>query len=117
MSEPLRMLAHPQATIPRGACVLCGQPCPGLNRSVGLYDGRTHLGDMCQRCLLAGRRGATARARERAVVLRRLDERVTANGSGDPRQVGCLPWLRRYADYLDSLAARLEMMVGWGLTE
>lgn len=117
MSESLRLQAHPQAAVPHGPCVLCGQPWPGVRSGVGLYDGRMHLGDMCRGCLAAGRRGATARARERVVMLRKLDQQVTANSSAETRQIDFVPWLRRYADYLEGLAGRLELMTGWSLVE
>jgi hypothetical protein len=44
--------------------------------------------------------------------LRRLAEQVQDH-SRNPECEPCYPWLRRYADFLESLATRLEGMTDW----
>jgi hypothetical protein len=43
--------------------------------------------------------------------LRRLAEQVQDHGNLECET--CYPWLRRYADFLESLATRLEGMTDW----
>ena len=111
-TRQLKLMVRTHTEISQAVCALCGWPNLTLKTGTGLYDGTVHLGDVCKLCLRGGKRGAAMRTRAHAMELRSLAE----NGVSTPRNGGgdhYSPWLCRYADFLDDVAARLENMTEW----
>jgi hypothetical protein len=110
--KELKIVFRAHYGIGQGLCPLCGQSSRAVRTGTGLYDDGIHLGDLCKPCLHGGRSGASARTRLHAAELRRLAQGVQ-NHPHNPDCEPCYPWLRRYADFLDDLANRLESMTDW----
>jgi hypothetical protein len=110
--KELKIICRAHYGIGQGSCPLCGQSSQAVRTGTGLYDDGVHLGDLCKQCLHGGRRGASARTRVHSAELRRLAERVQDHPHS-PECEPCYPWLRRYADFLEDLATRLESMTDW----
>jgi hypothetical protein len=110
--KELKIVFRAHYGVGQSRCPLCGESNQTARTRTGLYDNGVHLGDLCRQCLHGGRRGALARTRLHSAELRRLAERVQ-DRPDNPKCEPCYPWLRRYADFLEDLATRLEGMTDW----
>jgi hypothetical protein len=110
--DSLKIMVRSHTAISQAVCGLCGQPNGTLKTGTGLYDDGVHLGDICKLCLRGGKRGAATRTRSYAAELRKLAA-MGPTGPSKGAEFRHADWLCRYADFLDELAGRLDVMNEW----
>jgi len=112
MCTDLKLVVRCQDDVGQDLCCLCARPCELVTVRISLCDDDASRGYVCQECLEAGPRRAAARVRRRARETRSLVRR--GRRFFPPRLRQWIPEIIcDYANYLETLAGRVEKMTSW----